>query len=67
MANAKEYLFWVITSGKGMLPAGQKVGKVGVKSKSTDLDVLKEKAYEQLAQSSLYPRNKDLELIPGED
>lgn len=45
----KEYEFWIITAGRGMCQATHTVGFIAVKSKSLDINVLKEKAYKQLA------------------
>jgi len=65
--NAKEYEFWILTSGKGVLEAGKKLGKIQVKSKNNDIKILKEKAYEQLAPSVINPYMFNLKLIKGEN
>lgn len=56
-----EYEFWIVCSGRGELPKGQKVGFISIKSKSSDIEELKKKAYEKLApQMSCDPRFFDL-------
>ena len=61
MAKINE--FWIITSGRGMLDSGKKVGNIQVKSKGKDIDVIKEKAYQQLKMQTINPYIFDLELI----
>tara|TARA_R110000787_G_scaffold205609_1_gene315917 strand:+ start:3005 stop:3250 length:246 start_codon:yes stop_codon:yes gene_type:complete len=63
--KAKDYEFNIHTSGKGVMDAGVYLGRVSVKSKSSEVDTLMDKAYEQLESSIPTQRGHQGNTIGG--
>ena len=46
--NPQEYEFWIVTTGNGMCAKGTMVGDIKTKTKSTDMESIFDKLYENL-------------------